>query len=76
VISNYGWGEKSRYFKPTVAIGGDHHGNFDGLVAQSGDAPSPFSFDCGSPFKFQAKFGKKRDSFIERFYNDTNVVHP
>jgi hypothetical protein len=42
-----------------MAIGGDHHGDLDALEGQSGNAPSPFPFDRGSPFELQPKLGKK-----------------
>jgi hypothetical protein len=75
VIGDYRRGEKSRDLEPAVAIWGDHHGDLDALVAQSGDAPGPFSFDCVSPFELQAKLGEKRDGLIEGFYHDANIVH-
>jgi hypothetical protein len=59
-----------------VAVRGDHHGDLDALVAQSGDAPGPFSFDRSSPFELQAQLGEKRDGLIEGFYYDADIVHP
>jgi hypothetical protein len=58
-----------------MSIGGDHHGYLDALVAQSGDAPGPFSFDRGSPFELQAKLGEKRDGLIDGFNHDADIVH-
>jgi hypothetical protein len=59
-----------------VAVRRAHHGDLDALVAQSGDAPGPVSFDHGSPFEFEAQLGEKRDSGIKRFHHDADVVHP
>jgi hypothetical protein len=58
-----------------VAIGRNHHSDLDSLVAQSGDAPGPFTLDQGSAFELQAKLFKKRDDLIERFDHDANIVH-
>jgi hypothetical protein len=44
--------------------------------AQSSDALCPLSFDRGSPFELQAKLREKRDSGIEGFHHDADVVHP
>ena len=74
-ISDDGRGEESRELEPTVAVWGDQHGDLDALVSQSGDAPGPLSFDRGSPFKLQAYLREKRNSVIEGFYNDADIVH-
>jgi len=36
----------------------------------------PVSFDRGSPFELEAEFGEERDSGIEGFHHDADVVHP
>jgi len=59
VIGDDRRGEKSRELKPAVAVRGDQHGDLDALVAQSSDAPGPFSFDRSSPFELQAQLGEK-----------------
>jgi hypothetical protein len=76
VIGDNGWCEKSRKLEPTVAVRGDHHGDLDTLLPQSGDAPGPLTFDRRSPFELQAELDEERDRGIERFYDDAYVVHP
>ena len=76
MILERGRGEESRELEPAVAVRRAHHGDLYALVAQSGDTPGPFSFDHGSPFELEAKLGKKRDSGIEGFHHDADVVHP
>ena len=68
--------EEAGELEPAVAVRRAHHGNLDALVAQSSDTPGPFSFDRSSPFELEAKLGEKRDSGIERFHHDADVVHP
>ena len=68
--------EKARELDPAVAVRRTHHRDLDALVAQSGDAPCPVSFDHGSPFELEAQLGEKRDRGIERFHHDADVVHP
>jgi hypothetical protein len=75
VICDGSRGEKPRKLEPAVAIGGDHHGNFYTLIAQASNAASPFSFDHGTPFQFQAQLREKRDRVIEGFYHDPDIVH-
>src|SRR5689334_14657662 len=64
VIGDYRRPEKSGEFEPAVAVGCDHHGDLDLLVAKSGDAPSPFSFDHSVAFQLQAEFNEKRNGLI------------
>jgi hypothetical protein len=59
-----------------VAVRRAHHGDHDAHVAQSSDALCPVSFDRGSPFELEAELGEKRDSGIEGFHHDADVVHP
>jgi len=59
-----------------MAVRRDHHGDLDALGPESGNAPSPFSFDEGTAFESQAKLGEKRDCGIERFDHNADVVHP
>ena len=59
MIGDDGRREESRKLEPTVAVGGDQHGDLDALGPQPGDAPGPLSFDHGSPFEFQAKLGEE-----------------
>jgi hypothetical protein len=68
--------EKSRKLEPTVAVRSDQHGNLDMLGAQAGDAPSPLSFDHGSPFESEPKLDEECDGGIEGFHHDADVVHP
>jgi hypothetical protein len=68
--------EKSRDLEPAVAVRRAHHGGLDAHVAQSSDALCPISFDRGSPFELEAELGEKRDSGIEGFHHDADVVHP
>jgi hypothetical protein len=76
VIGNDGRGKESRKLEATVTVWSDQHGDLDVLMPQSGDAPSPLSFDRGSPFESQAKLDEKWDRGIEGFYHDAYVVHP
>ena len=62
--------------EPAVAVRRAHHGDLDAHVAQSSDALCPVSFDRGSPFELEAELGEKRDSGIEGFHHDADVVHP
>jgi hypothetical protein len=59
-----------------VAVRRAHHGDLDAHGVQPGDALCPVSFDRGSPFELEAELGKKRDSGIEGFHYDADVVHP
>ena len=58
-----------------MAIRCNHHGNLYVLITQSGNTTSPFSFNHGTPFEFQSYLLEKRDSVIEGFYNDADIVH-
>src|SRR5262245_49304197 len=58
-----------------MTVGSDHHGDLDTLRTKSGDAPSPFSFDQGSPFQPEAKFGEELNSGIDVLHHDADVVH-
>ena len=53
-----------------------HHGDLDAYGVQPGDALCPASFDRGSPFEFEAEVGENRDSGIQGFHHDADVVHP
>lgn len=75
VVGDDGRGEETREFEPAVAVGRDHHGDLDALVAQAGDATGPFAFDRGSPFERQAEFGEEGDGVVEGFHHDADVVH-
>jgi hypothetical protein len=75
VISDCRRGEKSRELESAVAVRGDHHGDLDALGVQPDNAPGPFSFDRGSPFKLQAKLGEKRDGGFEGFDHDALCVY-
>src|SRR5215510_2184958 len=57
-----------------MTVGSDHHGDLDTLRTKSGDAPGPFSFDQGSPFQPEAKFGEELDGGIDVFHHDADVV--
>src|SRR6478752_8223609 len=59
-----------------MAVRHAHHGDLDLLVAQSGDAPCPFSFHHGSPFELEAELAKELDRRFEILNDDANVVHP
>src|SRR5690606_6141481 len=58
-----------------MTIGSDHHGDFNALHTKSGDAPSPFTFDHGSPFELEPKFVEELDSGIDIFHHDPDVIH-
>jgi hypothetical protein len=58
-----------------VAVWRAHHGDLNALVAQSSDAPCPHAFYHGSPFELEAELSEKRDSGIEGFHHDADVVH-
>ncbi len=75
VIGDHRRRDKSREFEPTVAVWRAHHGDLNALVAQPSDAPCPHAFYYGSPFEFEAEFSEKRDSGIEGFHYDADVVH-
>src|SRR6185312_1844531 len=75
VISDHRRRDKLREFEPTVAVWRAHHGNLNALVAQSSDAPCPLAFYHDAPFEFEAEFSEKRDSSIEGFHHDADVVH-
>src|SRR5690349_6259206 len=76
MIGDDGRAKESRKLEPTMTVWSNHHGDLDALLSQSGDAPSPLSFDGGSSFEFQTKLLEERDGIIERFHHDTDVVHP
>src|SRR5437762_5534712 len=75
VIGDHRRREKSRELEPTVAVWRAHHGDLNALVAQSRDAPCPHAFYHGSPFELEAELSEKRDSGIEGFHHDADVVH-
>src|SRR5205807_869181 len=75
VISDHRRRDKSRELEPAVAIWRAHHGDLHALVAQSSDAPCPHAFYHGSPFELEAELSEKRDSGIEGFHHDADVVH-
>ncbi|MND09034.1 hypothetical protein D3C83_320670 [compost metagenome] len=58
-----------------MTVGRDHHGDLDALVAESGDASGPFSFDPGSSFELHPELGEEGDRLIEGFHHDADVVH-
>jgi hypothetical protein len=70
------WSKKSGKFEPTVAVGSNHHRDFDLLVTQSSDAPGPLSLNHPPTLEPQPKLGKEGDGVIERFHHDADVVHP
>ncbi len=76
MIRDDGWREKAREFEPAVTVGGAHHGNLDALIAQSGDASGPFSFDRGPPFELEADLAKKINRRCKVIDDDSYVVHP
>ena len=75
MIGNYTRSEKSRDLEPAVAVGGDHHGDLDALVVESGDAAGPFSFDRGPTLELEAQLSEKRDGIIEGFDDDADIAH-
>jgi hypothetical protein len=58
-----------------VTVRRTHHGNLDAHVAQSGDAICPVSFNCGTPFEIETKFGEELNGGIDVFHHDADVVH-
>jgi hypothetical protein len=67
--------EEAREFETAVPVWRAHHGDLNALVAQSSDAPCPLAFYHGSPFELEAELSEKRDSGIEGFHHDADVVH-
>ena len=59
--------ELSRFIAPPVVA--DHR------VAPV-NALGPIPFDRESPFELETELGEKRDSAIEGFHHDADVVHP
>ncbi len=76
MVGDDGRGEETRELQAAVAVGRDHHGDLDALIAQSGDAPGPFAFDHGAPLNRQAKLGEEGDGVVEGFDDDADIVHP
>src|SRR5262245_24906673 len=75
VIGRDGGGVEARELEAAVAVGGAHHGDLDALAAQSGDAAGPFTFDGHPAFEGKAEFGEERDSGMDVFHHDSDVVH-
>ena len=50
MIGHHSRFDKSRELESAVAIRCDHHSYLDALIAESRDAPGPFTFDHHSPF--------------------------
>ncbi len=67
--------KKTRELEAAVAVGRDHHGDLDALIAQSGDASGPFPFNHGPPLEGQAELGEEGDGVIEGFHRDADIVH-
>ncbi len=65
MVGDDGRGEKTRKLQAALAIGRDHHRDLDALIAQSGDASSPFAFDGGAALQRQTEFGEEGDGVIE-----------
>ena len=76
MVGNDRRGEKSRKLESAVAIGSDHHGHLDVLVAQSGDASSPLSFDRAPTFELEAELAKEVNRRRKVLDDDSYVVHP
>jgi hypothetical protein len=53
--------DRARRFRVRPRNGRSSHGDLDALVAQSGDAPRPVSFDGGLTFKLKAKLATERE---------------
>jgi hypothetical protein len=66
---------EARKLQTAVAVGGAHHGDFDALVMQSGDAARPIAPDGHAAFEGQAKFGEELHCRIEVLNHDADVVH-
>jgi hypothetical protein len=66
--------EEAGELEPAVAVRCAHHGNLDMLIAQSGDASGPFSFDGGPPFELEAEFAKEIKRPFEVIDDDSYVV--
>ena len=76
VVGDGRWGEELGELQAAVAVGSDHHGDLDALVAQAGDTPGPLPFDPSAPFEREAQLREKRDGGIQRRHHDSNIVHP
>lgn len=75
MISDYLRRNESREFEPAMTVRSYHHRDLHLLVAESGNATSPFSFDHGSTFKRESKFGKKGNRVIKGLYDDADIIH-
>jgi hypothetical protein len=61
VIGDHRRREEARELESAVAVRRAHHGYLDALVAESGDAPCPFSFDRGLRFELEAELEEELD---------------
>jgi hypothetical protein len=75
VVGDHRRRDESGYLKPAVAVRSSHHGNLNAHASQSSDAIGPVTFDRGTPFELQAKFGEELNGGINVIYHDANVVH-
>jgi hypothetical protein len=76
VVGDYRRREESGDLEPAVTVGRTHHRNLDPHVVQTSDATGPVSFDQGSPFEVEPKFGEELDCGIDILNHDSDVVHP
>ena len=76
VVGDHRRCEKARELEWAVAVRCAHHRDLDALVAKSGDATCPLSFDRGSPFEFEAELAEELDRRCEVLDDDADVVHP
>lgn len=67
---------ESRQLDPAVAVGRAHHGYLNALVAPSGDAPCPLSFDHGLAFELEAELAKEVDRRHKVVDDNAYMVHP
>ena len=58
-----------------MAVRRAHHGNFHALTNQSGDTPSPFSFDRSPPFEFKTQLAKEINRRAKVIDDDSYIVH-
>src|SRR5690606_32331458 len=76
VVGDYRRREEAGQLEPAVTVRRTHHGNLDALVAQSGDATGPVSFDGSARLDLEAELGEEFDGGVEVLDRDADVVHP
>jgi hypothetical protein len=76
VIFDHSRPDEAGELEAAVAVRRAHHGNFDMLIAQTGDTSTPFAFDRGPAFKLEAKLDQELNRGVEVLDDDSDIVHP